>query len=179
MTIIHAIQAWCVLNIGIYFYTRHTFGYARTAVDFLKSISKTPEIVNNNEEVLHILREVNIPPFATLFEHEKPTLNVIMFSLVVSAITLMILPLVDNTIVMYIIVVVLGLINGNTLLIAAQMMTKKMVIKKICNHYYNIVESCRLDKERNEQAVQAFQQFANRIQELLNNPDKKDDGSDE
>ena len=179
MTTIQAFQAWCVLNIGIYFFARHVFNYARIGVDFLKSILDAPEMVINNPLVIGMLKDNNIPSFKPLFFYESYTTNFIMFSLVASAIALVILPIIESVFVFYVIVFVLAALNFNTLVMCAQLMHRKSVIKKTCNHYYNIVESCRLDKERNEQAAEAFQQFANRLQELLNNPDKKEEGDNE
>ena len=179
MTTIHAIQAWCVLNIGIYVFAHHVFNYGRTAVEFLESILETPEIVNNNILVISTLRDINLPPFEKFFAYRGLTINLILSSLAASAFALVALPFVPVGVVFYIIVFLVAVINFNTLIIGAQLMHKRSTIKKICNHYFNIVESFRLDNERNKEAAEAFQQFANRLQELLNNGDNKKNGSDE
>lgn len=179
MTTIHAIQAWCVLNIGIYVFAHHVFNYGRTAVEFLETILKTPEMVNNNPLVISTLRDINLPPFEQFFAYQGFTMNLIISSLLAGAFALIALPFIPEGVVYYVIVFLVAAISLNTLVIGAQLMHKRSTIKKICNHYYNIVESSRLDNERNKEAAVAFQQFADRLQELLNNPNKKEDGDNE
>ena len=178
MTTIQVIQAWCVLNIGIYVFAHHVFNYGRTAVEFLESILETPEIVNNNPLVISTLRDVNLPPFETFFAYQGFTMNLVISSLVSGAFALIALPFIPEGVVYYVIVFLVAAISLNTLVIAAQLMHKRSTIKKICNHYYNIVESCRLDNERNKEAAMAFQQFANKINELIEK-NKKEDGEND
>lgn len=172
MTIVEAIQIWCVINVAIYVFARHVFNYARKGEVFLKNILETPELVNNDLQVVAALRDMHIPSFKFLFIQEKWVTNYILYSLVASGAALVIFPYFSN-LLQLIFGIVLGLVNGNAVVMLWQLFNQRMIVKNICNRYYNVVESCRIDKERNAAAAHAFMQFAQKINELTEKAEKK------